>query len=62
MAQTSQHFTAQPDHVTLIICPNCAAGARLVRCSGALIAEGKGEIRTFECDECRALTEMVLRD
>ena len=63
MAQTTTGFTpATPDHITPIICPHCSANAHLIRRTAALTGDGKGEIRTFECTDCKGLTEMFVRD
>lgn len=57
------HFTPiTPDHITPISCPHCAANAHLIRRAPALTGDGKGEFRSFECADCKALTEMFVRD
>ena len=63
MAQSSTHFApVSPTYITPIICPNCTANAHLMRRSPAITGDGRGEIRTFECLDCKQLTEMFIRD
>lgn len=62
MAQTI-HFTAvEPTYITPIDCPHCNSKAHLIRRSPAVTSEGEGEMRTFECFDCEAQTEMFIRD
>lgn len=63
MAQLSTRIAALvTNSITPISCPNCDENAHLVRRSPATTADGKGEIRTFECSDCKALTETFIPD
>ena len=63
MAQTRTGFTpTTPDYITPIRCPHCAANSHLVHRIKAVTGDGKGEIRSFECADCKAITEMFVRD
>ena len=63
MPQTSTHFTVVASkYITPTSCPDCGGNARLVRRSNAITGDGKGEIRSYECSDCKALTEMFIRD
>jgi hypothetical protein len=63
MAAEAVHFTpAQPTHVTPISCPLCKGKAHLTRRSPAVTGDGKGEMRTFECEECHEQAQMFIRD
>ena len=63
MTQLSTYFAALvTNSITPISCPNCASNAHLVRRSPATTGEVKGEIRTFECSDCKALTETFIPD
>ena len=61
--RTSAHFAAaMADHVTPIRCSYCGADAHLMQRLPAITGDGKGELRLFACAECRAPTEMFIRD
>jgi hypothetical protein len=64
MAQAvrSDFTPVDPTHITPIKCPHCGGSARLMRREPAVTGDGAGEIRTFECAQCREHTEMFIRD
>jgi hypothetical protein len=61
MPQVGNFSPAMPTHMTPIICPACgSSAAHMKRRSEAVTGDGKGEIRVFECSDCKALTEMFV--
>jgi hypothetical protein len=63
MAQTHDIFVSPaPTYITPINCPRCEGRARLTRRTSAVTGGGRGEVRTFTCDQCDERIEMFLRD
>ena len=61
MSQTHQQYGyIPPTHITPIACPRCGSNAHLMRRTPH--PELAGELRTFECKDCGAKTEMAVRD
>ena len=63
MPQVGSFNPVTPTYLTPINCPTCERGAaHLTHLLEAITGDGKGEIRVFECSNCRARTEMFVRD
>jgi hypothetical protein len=63
MAAEAIHFTpAEPTHITPINCPLCGGKAHLVRRAPANLGDGRGEMRTFECDECKEQSQRFIHE
>ena len=63
MPQLGTFKPITPSYITPIDCPNCSrAAAHMIRRFEAITGDGRGEIRVFECSNCKALTEMFVRD
>lgn len=61
--RTSAHFAAVvADYITPIRCSHCDANAHLVRRLPAITGDGRGELRFFECADCKEQTDMFIRD
>ena len=61
MPQPYQPFTyIQPTYITPIACPYCGANAPLIRRTPH--PELKGELRTFECTDCKKQIEMIVKN